>query len=360
MRKFTSGVRFMVILSMPLISMLVGCREGTISLQEPESVPQELPEKPSHENLQHVTLIPYWVTTAQFAGYYVGQDQGIFAKYGIDLEVIPYQPSMSMPDLIKNHEATFYLFWLVNAIEYRAAGLDIVNIAQLSSRSSLMLITKKSSGIEIIEDMDGKRMAVWQGYELQPSILFKRHKVDVRLIPIGSTNNLFLMDGAEITNASWFDEYHTLMNSGYDSLDLETFFFYEMGLNFLEDGIYTNQSTVDGDPDLCRRFVQATIESWVYAFRHPEETIELVLKERTKMRMAANKAHQRWMLNRYEDLYYPVDNGSINTTLNKNEYQDIAKILKEAAQIREIPPFDQFYQPVAVSNPSSPSEKPAL
>lgn len=296
-------------------------------------------------SLRKVTLLPYWITTAQFAGYYLGKDKGIFQKHGIDLEIITFQPTMQTDHLIRDQRADFFLLWLVNAIELKDSGLDIVNIAQLSSRSSLLLLTKKSSGIETIADMDGKRAAIWSGYELQPRTLFRKHHVDVKIIPIGSSNNLFLTDGVEIINASWFDEYHTILNSGYNEDELETFFFSDHGLNFLEDGIYCLKSTREENPDLCRRFVEASLESWEYAFKHPEEAIMLVLLKQREQNMPANFVHQRWMLERYRDLYYADPESGINTVLPESAFQTIAKILLEAGLIGEIPSFKEFYIP---------------
>lgn len=304
-------------------------------------------EQPANVNgtTQKIRLLPYWITTSQFAGYYIGQEKGIFRKYGIDLEIIPFLPSMSTEQMIRNGEADFFLLWLVNAIQIRASGVPVVNIAQLSSRSSLMLLTKKSSGIKTIKDMDGKRAAIWSGYELQPQVLFRNFHIDVRIVPIGSSNNLFLTDGVEIINANWFDEYHTILNSGYDEEDLTAFFFSDWGLDFLEDGIYCLSSTYEKDPDLCRRFVEASDESWRYAFDHPEEVIPLVLLKQREQNIPASRPHQQWILNRYRDLYYPDPATGIRTVLPDSTYHSIAGILKEARVIDEIPQFQEFYMP---------------
>ncbi|MBE0648684.1 MAG: ABC transporter substrate-binding protein [Bacteroidales bacterium] len=328
-----------------LVLVFCGCRPNSSDTDIAEGYNQEATHSDSIP-LQKIRLLPYWNTTAQFAGYYIGIEEGIFQQYGIDLEIIPYLQSNQTDQMIPNREADFSLLWLVNAIDLKESGLDIVNIAQLSSRSSLMLITKKSSGIETIADMNGKRAAIWSDYTLQPKALFRKNHVDVKIVPIGSSNNLFLTDGVEIINASWFDEYHTILNCGYDTNELETFFFSDYGLNFLEDGIYCLRSTLEEDPELCKRFVEATLESWKYAFDHPEEAIRTVLDEQRNQKIPANLSHQRWMLNRYRDLYYPDPEKGINTTLSETEYQNIAKILVEAGLIGTIPPFASFYQPV--------------
>ncbi|MCF8366771.1 MAG: ABC transporter substrate-binding protein [Bacteroidales bacterium] len=322
--------------------VLVSCKNQ--SVEENES--QEQTFTVENENgLKQVTLLPYWVANAQFAGYYMAVEKGFYQKYSIQLQIIPYQPFITPNDLIKDGTVDFAVLWLVNAIELRASGTEIVNIAQPSTRSSLMLITKKSSEINTLEQMNGKKAGIWSGFDLQPKALFNKYHLDVKIIPIGSSNNLFLMDGVDITIANWFDEYHSLLNNGLDSTEINTFFFADYGLNFLEDGIYCSAEKLAGDPELCADFVRATFEGWTYAFDHPDESIDLVVEHAQQANLPVNRVHQKWMLDRYRDLYLKKDK-PFNTSLSSQDYQSIGRIMKESGLIRQIPPFEEFYKPV--------------
>jgi len=300
----------------------------------------------TNRELRSVSFLPYWVANAQFAGYYVAAEMGIYEKYGIRLNIIPFQPFITSTDLIKKGKVDFAALWLVNAIELRASGADIVNIAQPSTRSSLMLITKKKSGISTIEQMNGKKAGIWSGFELQPRALFNKYKVNVEIIPIGSTNNLFLMDGVDITIANWFDEYHSILNSGLKSDEMNTFFFVDHGLNFLEDGIYCLKDRLKNDPELCANFVKATFEGWIYAFNNPEKAIDIVIKQAENAKIPVNRIHQQWMLDRYRDLYLREGESPINTKLSQEDYQSVGKILLGSGLIDKLPSFIDFYQPV--------------
>jgi NitT/TauT family transport system substrate-binding protein len=302
-------------------------------------------EKFTHNKLRNVTFLPYWVTTAQFAGYYVAKEKGIYEKYGIDLNIISYKPFITSTDLISEGEADFAALWLVNAIELKAKGADIVNIAQPSSRSSAMLITKKKSNINTIEDMDGKRAGIWIGYELQPTTLFNKYELDVEIVPIGNSNNLFLMDGVDIINGNWFDEYHSIINSGYDPDELNVFFYSDYGLNFLEDGIYCLSEKLKNEPDLCVDFINATLEGWRYAFNNRDEAVDIVLEYAKREKIPVNRVHQRWILDRYRDLYLPEGETEFNKSLAESDYLFIANLLRENNLISEISPFHEFYQP---------------
>ncbi|MEI6060570.1 MAG: ABC transporter substrate-binding protein [Bacteroidota bacterium] len=325
--------------------LIIGCSDKTAN----ETVSPIKPGFVGHDStvkLRQVTFLPYWVTSAQFAGYYVAQETGIYEKYGIKLTIIPYQPFITPQDLINNGKADFTALWLVNAIELKDSGADIVNIAQLSTRSSLMLVAKKKSGISTLKDMNGKRVGIWTGFELQPKAFFKKYRLDVKIVPIGSTNNLFLMDGVDITNANWFDEYHSIINSGFDPDELSTFFFADYGFNFLEDGIYCLSDKLKKEPGLCSDFVKATLEGWKYAFENPEKAIDIVVKYAKNTNQPVNRVHQRWMLDRYKDLYIRKGETAINTTLPVNDYQFVGKALTESGLIKTIPSFGHFYHPV--------------
>ncbi|MFZ4547210.1 MAG: ABC transporter substrate-binding protein, partial [Bacteroidales bacterium] len=232
-------------------------------------------------------------------------------------------------------------------IELKASGTDIVNIAQLSSRSSLMLLTKKKSGIRTLQDMNGKKAGIWNGFELQPKALFNKYHLNVEIVPIGSTNNLFLMGGVDITNANWFDEYHSIINSGFNPDELNTFFFADYGLNFLEDGIYCLSDKMKKEPGLCADFVNATLEGWMYAFNNPEKAIDIIIKNAKMANNPVNRVHQRWMLDRYKDLYIIKGKTSINNNLSEKDYHFVGQVLKDNGLIKQIPDFKHFYQPVS-------------
>ena len=319
-----------------------GCNHKS-SQESTGTIDQSVNPESDTTKLRKISFLPYWVANAQFAGYYVAKEKGIYQKYGLDVEIIPFDPFHTSIRLMQKRKADFAAIWLLNAIQAKAEGTNIVNIAQFSTRSSLMLVTKKSSGINTLQDMNNKRAGIWNGYEMQPKSLFKKYDLNVEIVPIGSTNNLFLNDGVEITNASWFDEYHSIINAGYDPDELNTFFFADYGLNFLEDGIYCLSEVRMKEPELCTAFVKATAEGWVRAFHNPHEALDLVIEYARRSNLPVNRIHQKWMLDRYRDLYY--SEGHTTTYLNEKDYLFAAGVLKDNGLIDEIPVFKEFYIP---------------
>jgi NitT/TauT family transport system substrate-binding protein len=116
------------------------------------------------------------------------------------------------------------------------------------------------------------------------------------------TINLFLVGGVDAACAMWYNEYDLLRNAGIDEDELTVFRFSEHGLNFPEDGIYCLENTWKKDPRTAQSFVAASFEGWLYAFEHPQEAVEVVLKYMRQAHIPANRVHQEWMLARIQEL----------------------------------------------------------
>jgi len=298
----------------------------------------------SSGELRKVSFISHWLPQAQFSGYYMAMEKGIYKKYGIDLEFIHGGPNKPSSEVIKKGEADIASLWLTNAIQLKAAGVKIINIAQMINKSALMLVAKKSSGIREPKDMDGLKVSLWGGdFVLQPNAFFKKYGLNVKVVPQASSINLFLMDGVQITCAMWYNEFHSIINSGYNEDELVAFFFADYGLNFPEEGLYVSEDFFNNNKDLCDSFVKATLEGWLYAFNNMNETIAVVQKHMRKAKVPYNFAHQRWMLNRFKDLMLGK-NKQINTILSEKDYNFVGDVLRENGLIKDTPPYTSFYK----------------
>jgi NitT/TauT family transport system substrate-binding protein len=300
------------------------------------------------QQLRKVTLAPHWSPQAQFAGYYVGLERGIYKKAGIDLKIITGGPNVSSSALLRDGKVDFSLMWLSNAIQMKSGGAKIVNIAQVVSRSSLMLVAKKSKGIHTPSDMNGKTIGIWGGdFQIQPMAFFRKYNLNVRIISQGNSINLFFFDGIDVTSAMWYNEYHTILDAGLGEDELDTFFFSDYGLNFPEEGIYCSERLLQNDPQLCADFVNATLKGWQYAFSQPEDALDVIMERIHEVNLPTNRTHQQWMLMRMKDLIFPSGSHGTFEPLSTEGYSVVAEQLKGSHLIRSVPRFEELYQPVS-------------
>ncbi len=307
---------------------------------------------------RRIVFLPQWVPQAQFAGYYMAQAKGLYAASGLDVEIRRGGQDQPPSAALEQGTADFATMFLATALERRnKGGIPLVNIAQIVQRSSLLLVARKSSGLASPADFNGRKVSVWPEFEVQTKALFRKFNVTPRLIPQGATLNLFLRGGVDAASAMWYNEYHTLINTGVEEKELTVFRYDAFDLNFPEDGIYCRDETLRRDPALCRAFVVASLEGWRQAFAQPEAALDLVMKERTAANLPATRIHQRWMLDRMHDIILPSATGTgssirmagelktpVMGMLSADDYAVVVCELKTCGIITDAPEYGKFYE----------------
>ena len=288
--------------------------------------------------------LAHWIPQAQFAGYIVAFEKGFYKEKGLDVELLTGGPNRSSLDWLSEKKTDICSAWLSSALQVRDKNVKLINIAQLIQNSALMLVAKKGRGINTINDLNGKKVAMWQqDFRIQPDALFKKFGLKVQDYPLSETQNIFIRDVVDVTSVMLYNEYHLLINSGYDSTDLTIFRFQDYGLNFPEDGIYVLEDFYNSNKTACKDFVTATLEGWDYAFNHEDETLKLVMSYLTKAKYAANEMHQLWMLRQMKELFKPSAGQKIGE-LRESDYKNVVKILKESSNIKQNISFTDFYK----------------
>jgi NitT/TauT family transport system substrate-binding protein len=295
--------------------------------------------------LKKASFCPQWIPQAQFAGYMVALDKGFYREAGLDLNLMVGGPQKPAFVALESGEATFCTDWLSSGIEKKASGLPVVNLAQISQRSALMLIAKKKNGIERLQNLNDKKVGLWQGqFYIQPKAFFEKYGLKVNIIPNYSSVSLFLKGGVDAMSAMWYNEYHTIINSGLNPDDLSVFFFSKLGLNFPEDGIYCMEKTLREHPKMCEAFVQASIKGWLYAFENQDEALNIVMKHAKAAHTGTNKAHQRWMLACMKKLIVPEGGARMMGKLNLADYALVCDVLRDSRLIHRPPKYDDFFR----------------
>jgi NitT/TauT family transport system substrate-binding protein len=113
-------------------------------------------------------------------------------------------------------------------------------------------------------------------------------------------------------------------------------------MNFPEDGIYTLQASLDKDPALAAAFIDASLEGWRYAFDHPDETLDIVIKYMREAKLPANRMHQKWMLERMRDLMAPVNPQGAFGHLMEQDYEAVGHAMQSNGLISSYPDYNTF------------------
>ncbi len=248
---------------------------------------------------------------------------------------------------LKNEQSDITTLFLTSAFSFRDAGVDLVNIGQISQNSALLFVSKKEKGISELSNLNGKKIGIWRtGFDEVAKEIIKSNNYKVQWVPVLNTVNLFLCGYLDAMTVMWYNEYEQIIQSGVNEEELNRIFFSDCGFNIPEDGLYClNKTLIQRRGDL-EKFVRATLKGWEYAKDNKEETLDIVLEEMKKEHVPTNKAHQAWML---EKVLLMIDPGSKNVKIGQLAESDFIKaqnMLFEAGNIKTRTDFKEFYKPV--------------
>ncbi len=298
-------------------------------------------DKSSTKDLNLVIFQTQWLHQAQFAGFYVAHKKGFYNNYGIDVRIEMGGPDNPSPEALRSKKANFVSMFLTSALREIDNGNQIVNIAQISQKSSLMLVAKKSSGIKSIKDINGKRVGLWVNDFREPSITFlNRNHIKANIVPISWTVNVLTNDVVDIMNMMVYNEFDVLINTGINPEELTIFPLADYDVNIPEDGIYCLKDYYQNNRELCRDFAEATMDGWIYALNHEEETLSIVIGYLKQAHLPANIPHQRWMLKKIKEavLAKPEQFGK----LTEKDYISSVNMLKDNGIIKKSVPYQEF------------------
>ncbi len=253
---------------------------------------------------EKVTLQLKWVTQAQFAGYYVAQDQGFYADEGLEVEIKPGGPDIAPAQVLAGGGADVVLDWMPSALATREKGVMLVNIAQPFKSSGMMLTCRKETGITSPEDFRGKTLGVWffgneypfLSWMSQLGIPTDGSEGGVTVLKQGFNVDPLLQKQADCVSTMTYNEYWQIIDAGLSADELVVFKYQDQGVATLEDGIYVLEDSLK-DPafeDRMVRFVRASMRGWKWAEENPDAAADIVLENDSTG--AQTQKHQRRMM----------------------------------------------------------------
>ncbi len=304
---------------------------------------------PKQQKLTKVTLQLKWVTQAQFAGYYAALAQGYYKNAGLDVKIKIGGPSITPETVVVGKQADFGLDWLPNLYATREKGGDIVSIAQVFARSGMTELTWKSSGINSIAKMRGKKVGVWCCGN-QPELFAALSKnginpaktSDVTIVNQPFDMNLFLKKQVDAAAAMTYNELAQVLETKnpatgklYTLNDLNVFKMASpsVGTGMLEDNVFVRGDWLK-DPanqKTATAFLKASFQGWIYCRDHQSACVNIVLKNGSLL----GKGHQTWQMNEINKLVWPNPSG-IGVVPNAAVAQT-AKIAKTYGVIKSLP-----------------------
>ncbi|MBI5044631.1 MAG: ABC transporter substrate-binding protein [Candidatus Levybacteria bacterium] len=234
--------------------------------------------------LQKVTVRLAWLHQAQFAGFYVAKEKGLYEKAGLDVELKEYEENLKSLEELKEGQSDFTLVTPLEVITAVDQGDQIKAIAAIYQTSPLAFASLKSSHITSPADFKGKTIGAKGGNQeakVKYRSLMQSYKLtssDVRIKDVDyqmDEADDLLKKRVDLIDLYRTDQPYIMKEKG---VDINLLLPERFGISGYGDTIVTTDSLISKNPEMVKAFVQATISGWEQALDDPEEALRIVEK----------------------------------------------------------------------------------
>lgn len=236
--------------------------------------------------MQPFTFYLDWIITGQFAGLCWAQEKGLYRQAGLAVDLIPWrEDGRSIVEKVMagglcagSSEDNL----IVSAL---GTGHPIKALAGMLQQSPLVLMTKRSSNIQTLTDLAGRRVAMHaDGIRILEAVLalagIDRAAIDLTEVTYDLDN--LAQDRFDAVQGYAMSEPLELAALGYD-LHLIPVRHYH--LHPYAQVFFAGESTIRQEPAILQAFLAASFEGWRQAMAQREEAAQIVVK------MAQGVAH---------------------------------------------------------------------
>lgn len=262
------------------------------------------------QSLEQVTLQLKWRHQFQFAGYYAAIEQGYYREAGLEVVLREAEPEENPVQAVLDGTAEFGV-GNSDLLLTRAAGEPVVVLAAVFQHSPLLLVVRAASGVDTLQGLHDRQMMMIESEKAELLAYFRHEGIDVSRLQIRPHTlqiSDFIEGRVDAMSAYSTDQPFELMKAG---VAFHAFTARSGGIDFYGDNLFTTQEQIDRHPERVRAFREASLRGWEYALAHPEEVIDLILREYSQRN---SRAHLEFEAGRTAELMHPgvIEAGHIN------------------------------------------------
>ena len=231
-----------------------------------------------NQNTERLVLQLKWKHQFQFAGYYAAIEKGFYKKVGLEVILKEEKPGMSFADEVVSGNANYGIDMPILLLE-RYKGKPVVVLAAILQHSSEIIIVRKDSGIISPHDLIGKKIMLRPRRNIESRAMFRNEGLPLEQLKIidhsWDINDLIekKVDAAAgyLTNRPFI-----LQNRGVPYTIIRPLTY---GIDFYGDCLFTSEKEIKGHPKRVKAFLEASLQGWDYAMKHPEQIADLIIKK---------------------------------------------------------------------------------
>ncbi|MXN65263.1 ABC transporter substrate-binding protein [Stappia sp. GBMRC 2046] len=215
--------------------------------------------------LDEVKFGTNWLAEAEHGGFYQAVADGTYEKYGLNVEIIQGGPQAANQALLMADRIQFYMQGnLIGSFSAVEQGIPVVEVAAIFQKDPQVLIAHPDQGIETFEDL-AKLPTIFLGKDLYATG-FQWMKAnfegfrDEQYKPYTFNPAPFLADKQSAQQGYITSEPFAIETEG--GFKPKLFLLADAGFDTYSTMIETKADFLEQNPDIVKRFVEASIIGW--------------------------------------------------------------------------------------------------
>lgn len=230
--------------------------------------------------LDRVVFGTDWRAEAEHGGYYAAIAEGIYARYGIEVELRQGGPQINQTQLLAAGRLDFAI--VSNSflpLNVRQQHIPLVAVAALFQKDPSVLIAHRGAGYTNLASLKGKPIMIGGDTRVGWWLFLKARfgYTDAQIRPYTFNLAPFLTNPKAIQQGYLTSEPFLIRQAGGDP---QVFLLADSGYASYGSLIETSAKLAHDNPGLVRRFVDASIKGWyLYLYGDPAPANALIKKD---------------------------------------------------------------------------------
>jgi len=293
-----------------------------------------------------------WMYYGSHAPFALGKDKGYFRDAGIDLDIRSGNGSGSAHRLVANGDSQFSYGSCASMVNLAAKGAPLISVAVIDAMGTEAVIVRPDAGVKKLTDLKGKSILTTANAGVNtffPLVLknggLNEGDVKITNVPDGALVSSYLQGaGGSVGILGGLDDKPAEIKANGGAVPV-TFAYSDFGVNQVGYCIVTNTETLKKNPDLVKRFVEATLKSYKEAEGNPDAAIA-AMADIVGGTMAEDqgKAQARAVLDVTLGVLYSKANTEKKLGLHvASDWDDMLNLMKKYNGLETDKPASAFY-----------------
>lgn len=231
-----------------------------------------------------VTLRLDWSILGHHSPFYLALERGYYRDLDLDVKILEGKGSGIGVQLVGNGTDTFAFADSAVAAKSASLGVPVKVVMGIIRRATMAVVFPTDRGLLKPENLKGKRVSVCAGDSA--SVLFPAYlksidlaASDVQLVSVECNSKHPVVVQGRADAAVGPAPSSKVLQLMAGARDVAAFDYADAGIVLPSHGIVASTKTIEGKPEVIRRFVAATTRGWSDARKEPDAAIDALVRQ---------------------------------------------------------------------------------